>query len=59
MKDATIIITQVIGCDESVEVFHRVNNVSVLVDLVVGGSRNTRENIPIILLNLIKSDETR
>lgn len=59
VKDAITVITQVVGCDESVEAFQRVDNVSVPVDLVVGGSRSTKENILVTLMNLVKSDETK
>lgn len=33
------VIAQVVGCNESVEVFRRMDVVSILMDLVVGGVR--------------------
>ncbi|CAL9753632.1 unnamed protein product [Musa acuminata subsp. burmannicoides] len=50
------ITTQAAGCDESIEVFRRVDGVSILVDLVVGRSKRARENIVVALLNLVKSN---
>lgn len=35
------------------------DDISVLVDLVVGGSKRARENVIASLLNLIKSDEDK
>ncbi|THU55341.1 hypothetical protein C4D60_Mb11t05550 [Musa balbisiana] len=55
VEDATAVIAQVAGCDESVEAFRRVDGVSVLVDLVVGGSGRARENAAAALLNLVNS----
>lgn len=52
-------ITQVVGCNESVEVFRRVDRVSILINMVIGGSKRTRENNLAVLLNLIKSDRDK
>ncbi|CAL9767715.1 unnamed protein product, partial [Musa acuminata subsp. burmannicoides] len=51
-----VVIAWVTGCDESMESFRRVDDISVLVDLMVGGSGRARENIAATLLNLVKSD---
>ncbi|CAL9160259.1 unnamed protein product, partial [Musa hybrid cultivar] len=53
------VIAQVAGCGESVEAFRRVDDVSILVDLVVGRSRRVRENAAAALLNLVKSDRDK
>ncbi|RRT42106.1 hypothetical protein B296_00018843 [Ensete ventricosum] len=44
VEDAMTVITQVAGCDKSMEVFQRVDDISVPVDLMVGGSGRAREN---------------
>ncbi|RZS13880.1 hypothetical protein BHM03_00045518, partial [Ensete ventricosum] len=49
VEDAMVMITQVARCDESMEAFWRVDDVSCLVDMVVGG----------VLLNLVKSNEDK
>lgn len=56
VEDAMVVIAWVTGCDDSIKSFRRVDNISVLVDLVVGGSRRARENVAVTLLNLVKSD---
>lgn len=38
VEDATTMIIQLVGCNKSVDVFWRVDNVSIIVDLVVGES---------------------
>ncbi|CAL9064992.1 unnamed protein product [Musa banksii] len=38
------------------EVFRRVDDVSVLMDLVVGGSGRARKNATVVLLNLVKNN---
>lgn len=55
VEDATTVIDQVARHDENVEAFRRVDNVSILVDLVVGVSGRARENATAMLLNLVKS----
>ncbi|URD99782.1 U-box domain-containing protein [Musa troglodytarum] len=43
----------------SMEALQRVDDVSVLVDLVVEESRRARENITTMLLNIVKSDKDK
>ncbi|RWW11852.1 hypothetical protein BHE74_00049173 [Ensete ventricosum] len=59
VKDPMTVIAQVVRCDESIEAFRSVDNISVLVELVVGGSGRTRENVTAALLNLVKSDRDK
>ncbi|CAL9202493.1 unnamed protein product, partial [Musa hybrid cultivar] len=51
-----VVIAWVTGCDESIELFRMVDDISVLEDPVVGGSKRARENVAATLLNLVKSD---
>lgn len=59
VEDATIVITLVVGCDKNVEAFRRVDGASILIDLVVRGSRRARGNAIGVLLNIVKSDEDK
>ncbi|CAL9138633.1 unnamed protein product, partial [Musa acuminata var. zebrina] len=54
-----VVIAWVTGCDESMESFRMVDDISVLMDLVVGGSGRARENVTATLPNLVKSDEDK
>jgi hypothetical protein len=54
--DATAVVTQVVGCAESLEAFRWVSGVRILLDLVVAGGAATmraRENAAAALLNLV------
>ncbi|THU54552.1 hypothetical protein C4D60_Mb10t26300 [Musa balbisiana] len=53
VEDATAMIDQVARCDENVEAFRRVDNVSIPVDLVVGVSRRARVDNVNILVDLV------
>lgn len=48
-----------VGYDESVHVFRRVDNVNVIVDLVVKRSGRVRGNTIVMLLNIVKSDKDK
>ncbi|THU63685.1 hypothetical protein C4D60_Mb01t18430 [Musa balbisiana] len=50
-----MMIARVLGCNKQVEAFQRVHDVNVIEDLIVGGSRRARENVVVVLLNLVKS----
>ncbi|CAJ2657353.1 U-box domain-containing protein 17 [Trifolium pratense] len=57
VEDATAVIAQVAGCEESVEAFRKVSGVGVLADLLdlnTGSSMRTRENAVSALLNLVR-----
>lgn len=57
VEDATAVIAQIAGCEESGEAFSRVSGVRVLVDLVdssTGSSKRTKENAVSALLNLVQ-----
>ncbi|URD88430.1 hypothetical protein MUK42_27028 [Musa troglodytarum] len=41
------------------EVLRRVDDVSILMDLVIGGSERVRKNIIVALLNMVKSDRDK
>ncbi|CAK8561105.1 unnamed protein product [Lathyrus sativus] len=57
VEDATAVIAQVAGCEESIEAFRKVSGVGVLADLLdlaTGSSMRTRENTVSALLNLVR-----
>ncbi|XP_058745675.1 U-box domain-containing protein 4-like [Vicia villosa] len=57
VEDATAVIAQVAGCEESIEAFRKVSGVGVLADLLdlaTGSSMRTRENAVSALLNLVR-----
>lgn len=57
VEDATAVIAQVAGCDESVEAFRKVSGIRVLADLLdlaTGASMRTKENAVSTLLNLVR-----
>lgn len=57
LEDATAVIAQIAGCQESWEAFRKVSGVSVLVDLLddaTGSSNRTKENAVSALLNLVQ-----
>ncbi|KAL3622635.1 hypothetical protein CASFOL_034046 [Castilleja foliolosa] len=57
VEDATAVIAQVAGCEQSWEVFKRVLGVEVLMDFLdnsTGSSNRTKENAVSALLNLVQ-----
>lgn len=57
LEDATAVIAQIAGCEESWEAFRKVSGVNVLVDLLddaTGSSYRTKENAVSAILNLVK-----
>ncbi|XP_057978199.1 U-box domain-containing protein 11 [Malania oleifera] len=57
VEDATAVIAQIAGCEESEGAFRRVSGIGVLVDLLdpaTGSSGRTKENAVSALLNLIR-----
>lgn len=57
VEDATAVIAQIAGCEESVEAFRKVSGIGVLVDLLdlaTGSSMRTKENAVSGLLNLVR-----
>ncbi|XP_057453623.1 U-box domain-containing protein 1 [Lotus japonicus] len=57
VEDATAVIAQVAGCEESTEAFREVSGVGVLADLLdlaTGASMRTKENAVSALLNLVR-----
>lgn len=57
VEDATAVIAQVAGCDESADAFGKVSGVGVLADLLdlaTGASMRTKENAVSALLNLVR-----
>ncbi|RWW30078.1 hypothetical protein GW17_00005366 [Ensete ventricosum] len=57
VEDATMMIALVEGCDESIGTFWRVDDVSIMEDLVVGGGARGRGKILFLCFwNLVKSD---
>ncbi|OWM78456.1 U-box domain-containing protein 1 [Punica granatum] len=62
VEDATAVVAQIAGCDESVEAFRNVSGISVLVDLLdfsTGSSMRIKENAVAALLNLARSGGER
>ncbi|CAL9125027.1 unnamed protein product [Musa acuminata var. zebrina] len=55
--DMMTMITQVVGCDESMKAFRRVDGINILEDLVVGRSGRARQNATTMLSNLVKSNK--
>uniref|UniRef100_A0A0D9VAF2 U-box domain-containing protein n=1 Tax=Leersia perrieri TaxID=77586 RepID=A0A0D9VAF2_9ORYZ len=56
VEDATAVVAQVAGCEESLDVFVRMSGLRILVDLLDhggGASPRTRENAAAALLNLV------
>ncbi|XP_004511041.1 U-box domain-containing protein 16 [Cicer arietinum] len=57
VEDATAVIAQVAGCEESAEAFRKISGIGVLADLLdltTGSSMRTRENAVSALLNLVR-----
>lgn len=57
VEDATAVIAQVAGCEESWEAFNKASSVSVLMDLLdnsTGSSHRTKENAVYTMLNLVQ-----
>ncbi|KAE9592803.1 putative aminoacyltransferase, E1 ubiquitin-activating enzyme [Lupinus albus] len=56
VEDATAVVAQVAGCEESAEAFRKVSGIEVLADLVASGgsSMRTKENAVSALLNLVR-----
>ncbi|KAJ7982352.1 RING-type E3 ubiquitin transferase [Quillaja saponaria] len=57
VEDATAVIAQIAGCEDSEEAFRKVSGVEVLVDLLdlaTGSSIRTKENAVSALLNLVR-----
>ncbi|KAI4323563.1 hypothetical protein L6164_023158 [Bauhinia variegata] len=57
VEDATAVIAQIAGCEESEEAFWKVSGIGVLVDLLdlaTGSSMRTKENAVSGLLNLVR-----
>lgn len=62
IEDATAVIAQVAGCEESEEAFRKVSGVGVLVDLLDGATGSTmrvKENSVAALLNLVRCGRER
>lgn len=62
LEDATAVIAQVAGCEESEDAFRKVSGIDVLVDLVegeAGASMRVRENAVGALLNLVRCGRER
>uniref|UniRef100_A0A2P2JPW0 U-box domain-containing protein n=1 Tax=Rhizophora mucronata TaxID=61149 RepID=A0A2P2JPW0_RHIMU len=62
VEDATAVIAQIAGCEESEEEFAKVSGVRVLMDLVdvgTGSSERVKENAVAALLNLVRSGGER
>ncbi|GAV69409.1 Arm domain-containing protein, partial [Cephalotus follicularis] len=62
VEDATAVIAQVAGCEESEEAFMRVSGIGVLVDLLdmgTGSSERVKENAVAALLNLVRTGSER
>ncbi|THU67038.1 hypothetical protein C4D60_Mb05t20450 [Musa balbisiana] len=56
VEDTTVVMSPGYRMRQEHDAFWRVNDVSVLVDLVVGGSGRARKNVTVMLLNLVKSN---
>ncbi|CAL0333648.1 unnamed protein product [Lupinus luteus] len=56
VEDATAVVAQVAGCEQSAEAFRKVSGIKILADLVAsgGGSMRTKENAVSALLNLVR-----
>lgn len=54
-----VVIARVVGCDKSMEVFQRVNDVNFMVHLEVMVSKKVRKKVVTMLLNLVKVAETK
>ncbi|OIW06136.1 hypothetical protein TanjilG_22358 [Lupinus angustifolius] len=57
VEDATAVVAQVAGCEESAEAFRKVSGIEVLAELVASGggsSMRTKENAVSALLNLVR-----
>ncbi|KAK7256962.1 hypothetical protein RIF29_30597 [Crotalaria pallida] len=57
VEDATAVVAQVAGCEESAEAFRKVSGIEVLADLLdlaTGASMRTKENAVSALLNLVR-----
>ncbi|XP_059430604.1 U-box domain-containing protein 11 [Corylus avellana] len=62
VEDATAVIAQVAGCEESEEAFSKVSGIGVLVELVDGAggeSMRVRENAVAALLNMVRFGDER
>ncbi|KAK6140386.1 hypothetical protein DH2020_025870 [Rehmannia glutinosa] len=62
IEDATAVIAQVAGCEESWEIFKKALGIEVLMDLLdnaTGSSSRTKENAVSALLNLVQCGEKR
>ncbi|KAG2671896.1 hypothetical protein I3843_13G013100 [Carya illinoinensis] len=62
VEDATAVIAQVAGCEESEEAFRKVSGIGVLVDLLDGATGSTmrvKENAVAALLNLVRCGRER
>lgn len=62
VEDATAVVAQVAGCEESAEAFRRVSGAGVLADLLdpaTGSSLRTKENAVAALLNLGRCGDER
>ncbi|KAK4794563.1 hypothetical protein SAY86_012557 [Trapa natans] len=62
VEDATAVVAQIAGCEESVEAFRNISGISVLVDLLdmsTGSSMRIKENAVSALLNLATCGEGR
>ncbi|KAF5446009.1 hypothetical protein F2P56_031674 [Juglans regia] len=62
VEDATAVIAQVAGCEESEEAFRKVSGIGVLVDLLdgaTGSSMRVKENAVAALLNLVRCGRER